>query len=142
MSSVLHAVAPHAVQRGAICLVDEVVVQGQEFGLLLAHRLGLAGADPAQDLPCEEQLARGDAAFVPLQVARVAKAAHQGKDAGGGAQAQHPAELGHGREGLVALPVRAQGRQVPVVGHRMPCRMFVHEGYCTHIQYQWQIKPQ
>lgn len=112
-AGVLHAVAADLVDRGPGRVVDEVVVQGNEVGLFLGGGLGLAGTHRAQHGPGEEKLVWDDAALVALDVTSVRQAADEGEDAGRGAQAQDLAQLGHWREGLVALPV---GLQCPEVG--------------------------
>ena len=114
---ILHAVAADLVHRGPARVVDEVVVQSDELGLLLGRGLRQAGADGAQNWAGEECLLRDDASLMAFDVAGVGQAPDEREHAGGRAQAQDLAELGHGWKCLVALPVGLEGPEVCGVFH-------------------------
>ena len=58
--------------------------------------------------PGEEAFGRRDATFNALDIAGFLQARDQVEDASRGGQAHNLAKLGHGRKGVVPLPVRAQ----------------------------------
>lgn len=93
-------------QGGAVRLVDEVVVQGQELGLFVRRGLGNATANGAEQLPGEELLCWRDATSQPLQIASFGESRDQAKNGGARRQADHVAYLAHRREARLCFKTR------------------------------------
>lgn len=102
-------------------LVHVPIVHAQKrfggYGNLRGWLLAALKAAYPQVLDTPALLDAADAAFGPLQIAGLDQAADHGEDAGGGGQPNDVAELDHGREGVVPLPVGPQAGQVALILH-------------------------